>query len=98
VPRQCPLVLVKVGWKQGKAFGCEVLGVDCWQRGEKLSNWAEFGFGGQHCDGIFIVLPGPCFWAEILDLMLGEFHDKLAVKHEFWLPAEVRKTDGGDRL
>lgn len=26
VPSQCPLVLVKVGWKQGKAFGSEVLG------------------------------------------------------------------------
>ena len=26
VPSQCPLVLVKVGWKQGKAFGSDVLG------------------------------------------------------------------------
>jgi hypothetical protein len=23
VPRQCPLVLVKVGWRGGKTFGCE---------------------------------------------------------------------------
>jgi len=50
------------GWKQGKAFGSEVLGgtVGSVQRGEKLSDWAEFVFGGQHCGGIFIVLPGPC--------------------------------------
>jgi hypothetical protein len=24
--------------------------------------------------------------------MLGEIHDKLAVKREFWLAAEIRKT------
>jgi hypothetical protein len=23
IPRHCPLVLVKVGWREGKTFGCE---------------------------------------------------------------------------
>jgi hypothetical protein len=61
---------VKVGWKQGKAFSSEVLGgglLTVGSDGKRLSNWAEFVFGGQHCDGIFIVLPGPClggnFWS-----------------------------------
>jgi len=44
--RQCPLVLlVKVGWRQGKALGRGLLGV-CSSRGNKLSMWAEFGVGG----------------------------------------------------
>jgi hypothetical protein len=53
----CPLVLlVKVGWKPGKAFGSEeskVIGSDSWQYGAEGRSWAlgvSFVFGGQQYD------------------------------------------------
>jgi hypothetical protein len=33
IPRQCPLVLlVKMGWRGGKTFGCEEGRVERWSR------------------------------------------------------------------
>ena len=49
----------KVNWKPSKALGSAGgWTVGSKQQGEKLSNWAEFVFGGQHCDGILVRLGG----------------------------------------
>jgi len=42
----------KVNWKPSKALGSAgSWTVGSMQRGEKLGDWAEFVFGGQHCGG-----------------------------------------------
>ena len=76
----------KVNWKPSKALGSAgagLLAVGSEGR-EKLSNWAEFVFGGQHCDEILVTL-GRLFRAEILKLILGG----LRQKHTFWVPADL---------
>jgi len=49
----------KVNWKPSKALGSAgSWTVGSMQRVEKLGDWAEVVFGGQHCDGILVRLGG----------------------------------------
>ena len=49
---------MKVNWKPSKALGSAGGGLLAVGSEGEASSWAEFVFGGQHCDGILVRLCG----------------------------------------
>jgi hypothetical protein len=55
--------------------------------GGGVRQWAEFVFGGQHCEEI-LVKQGGIIWEEIVKSVWGWLHERRTVRRGVWVRTE----------